>query len=206
MKLTVNHKKILSLSLVFLFTGIFMGAIDVKDYRSISLETETEIDLLTLRKNMVSDRQYYEENLENPDEEYVYMDSGELYISIGNEFSSYGDDKGSDKIYVSNTADVERVMKESGVENLDVLKIDKDYKTRLPIENPNVLGKENFLEEKADTVIVFVRKNEIVKYIHIDSRIVDFSKLERDKAYIGYGGFRIKLDDNYRLYADKFGV
>ena len=84
-----------------------------------------------------------------------------------------------------------------------VLKIDKNYETRLPIDNPKILGKENYLSDKADAVLVFTKNKEIVKYIHIDSRIIDFSKFESDEGYRVYQGFTVKLDDNNKIYIDK---
>ena len=73
----------------------------------------------------------------------------------------------------------------------------------VPIDNPKILGKENYLSDKADAVLVFTKNKEIVKYIHIDSRIIDFSKFESNEGYRVYQGFTIKLDDNNKIYIDK---
>ena len=73
----------------------------------------------------------------------------------------------------------------------------------LLLKSAKILGKENYLNDKADAVLVFTKNKEIVKYIHIDSRIIDFSKFESDEGYRVYQGFTIKLDDNNKIYIDK---
>lgn len=106
-------------------------------------------------------------------------------------------------MYVLNTNNAEDFINKTNIKNKEVIKIDKDYKSRLPIENSNILGKENFLKDKSDAVLVFTKNNELVKYMHIDSRIIDFSEFESLSGYRGQKGFIIKLDDNEQIYIDK---
>ena len=55
-----------------------------------------------------------------------------------------------------------------------------------------------------DTNVLSIAKNkEIVKYMYIDSRIIDFSKFETNDGYRPYQGFIIKLDDDQNIYIDK---
>ena len=203
MKLTSNHKKILLVSLVFLAIGMFTGNMGLKSpYRETSIETNQEIELLSIRQDLINNKLYYEKDIENRPEDIENYNSRGFYPSFryNNTYDSY---EIWDNMYVSNTDEVEKVIEKAGIKNSDVLKIDKNYETRLPIDNPKILGKENYFSDKADAVLVFTKNKEIVKYIHIDSRIIDFSKFESNEGYRVYQGFTVKLDDNNKIYIDK---
>lgn len=60
MKLTSNHKKILLVSLV-LAIGMFTGNMGLKSpYRETSIETNQEIELLSIRRDLINNKLYYE--------------------------------------------------------------------------------------------------------------------------------------------------
>ena len=66
MKLTSNHKKILLVSLVFLAIGMFTGNMGLKSpYRETSIETNQEIELLSIRQDLINNKLYYEKDIEN---------------------------------------------------------------------------------------------------------------------------------------------
>ena len=143
MKLTSNHKKILLVSLFFLAIGMFTGNMGLKSpYRETSIETNQEIELLSIRQDLINNKLYYEKDIENRPEDIENYNSRGFYPSFryNNTYDSY---EIWDNMYVSNTDEVEKIIEKAGIKNFDVLKIDKNYETRLPIDNPKILGKEN---------------------------------------------------------------
>ncbi len=203
MKLSKDNKIILLIAIIFLIIGMFSGNVMIKNsYREQAVETNQELELLSIRKDLIENKMYYEKDIENNPKDIENYNSRGFNPSFKLN-GSYDASKIWDKMYVTNTDNVLEILKNSNIKNLDVLKIEKNYVSRLPIENPNILGKNNFLEEKSDAVLVFTKNKEIVKYMYIDSRIIDFSKFETNDGYRPYQGFIIKLDDDQNIYIDK---
>ena len=203
MKLSKLHKTIIIISILLLLIGMFTSDKVIKpSYREQKTETDQEIDLLSIRQDLIENKLYYEKDIENNPTDVENYNSRGYYPSFKS-FDTTDQYEIWDRMYVLNTNNAEDFINKTKIKNKEVIKIDKDYKNRLPIENSNILGKENFLKDKSDAVLVFTKNNELVKYMHIDSRIIDFSEFESLSGYRGQKGFIIKLDDNEQIYIDK---
>lgn len=203
MKLSKSHKIIIIISICFILLGIFTNNKAIKpSYREKMVETNQEIELLSIRQELIENKLYYEKDSENNPMDIENYNSRGYYPNYKSQDTNDSSEIW-DNIYVANTENVEEILNKANIKNLGVLNIDKNYVSRLPIENPNILGEKNFLKGKNDAILVFTKNKNIVKYMHIDSRILDFSKFESYEGYHVYRGFIIKLDDNEKIYIDK---
>lgn len=66
MKLSKLHKTIIIISILLLLIGMFTSDKVIKpSYREQKTETDQEIDLLSIRQDLIENKLYYEKDIEN---------------------------------------------------------------------------------------------------------------------------------------------
>lgn len=203
MRFGKKHRTMLVISIViFLVSAVIGYSSSMSVSRDKMHETDMEFELLSNRISLLQDMEYYSRDKSLDPEE------AEMYNSRG--FYPYPSDPSNTfrynewgTLFVSDNENYEDVLNANNISNIEEIKTEPDYISRLPLDNTVLLGEQYYSDNSKDTLFIFTKDNEVLDYYYIDQRIIDFSEFKNDEGYKNHHSFILKLDDDNRLYIDK---
>lgn len=182
MRFTRKHGMILVVCLALFIA--FSFTIDALSQHQINRNREYELsmeaDLLREIQVLRYEQRYTGEN---------------SYYYFGN-YAGYATDR---NIYFANTENYRQLLESHGIKNVDKIRVDKDYCSRLPLDHKNLLGSfKRDPKRYPPNLVVVADKGHVLYYSHIDSRLADFTKIYGMTSATG-GHFRLKLAPSGRL-------
>lgn len=190
MKYKKKHTMILLTTFVLLILSVYgihaLGENLV--YRDTQLEMKNEINLLNGIRNL-KERFHPEEG--------IYFQRSNFLSNAGPRLQA---------IYLADSKDYQETLAKYELKDLDKIKIDPNYKSKLPLEHEKFRSMFPNLQESASPVIVIQTADKrVVSYSFIDGRMADFSKIIgqqiTDSPLIkadGKGGWLLENDTSYR--------
>lgn len=206
MKFTKNHLKLVILGiLIFVVSLVINISINPTTYRDKNAETENEFELLSYRTSLIQERQFISTNKIN--EEEMFHFTTRTYNPYSRWFSrnrGFVDISTSDRVYVLSGKNYKEVLEKQNIKNISAIEYNPNYQSRLPLEYSSILGEDSMIKDsKYPFIIVFTRENKVTRYLHVDSRIIDFRDFLDEKGYSPYEAFYLKIDQKDRLYIEK---
>ena len=203
MRFGKKHRTMLIISIfMFLISAVIGYSSSMLVSRDKMHETDMEFEFLSNRIGLVQDMEYYSRDTSLDPEEAVGYYSRSFYPYPSNPSNTFRYNEWG-TLYISDNDNYEEVLKANNITNIDIIKPEQDYTSRLPLENTVLLGERYYSDSTKDTLFIFTKDNEILDYYYIDQRIIDFSEFKNDHGYDNHHSFVLKLDDENRLYIDK---
>lgn len=201
MKFNKKHLSIL-VSCILLMILVSSGLQKLSDsgvYRNLDREIRLEADIVDQIIDLKNPR-HYQEDLSVEQKQAIAKTQGYIYPDY---WMGLRGDWDFHRGYFVSSKDYKEKLGSYGLKNIEKIRLEKNYKTRLPIEHRIFRS----LFPKADqqlppSLFVVVKEGNIVQYFFIDGRIADFSAVEGE-VDIG-APLQIRLDEegNARVFRD----